>query len=261
MAVMLSSFRCLTVAFSMIAVAAFVVPQSALAAKAPMVGLVKQVKNNAFGTPPDAERERKFLRFPVVVDELLETDKRASMLVEFLDESTLTLGPSSHLRIDTMVYNPKARNGKSVIYLTVGLFRYVSGKLAKGDVRIVTPSVILGIRGSDAMITVSPDGATTISVFSGVFSVSNLAGTAFAVVIAAQTVSVSAAGAVGAVVDGPTEPPSELSIQAKESDPDFGLDKVGDDEGYGGDARGGRRTGRAIFRPAIIRPHIPKSSK
>lgn len=260
MSVMLSSFRSLTVALAMIAVAAFVVQRSALAAKAPMVGLVKQVKNNAFGTPPGAERERKFLRFPVVVDELLETDTRASMLVEFLDASTLTLGPSSHLRVDTMVYNPKTRNGTSVIYLTVGLFRYVSGKIAEGDVRIVTPSAILGIRGSDVMINVSPDGATTISVFSGVFRVSNLAGTAFAMVVAAQTVSVSAAGAVGAVVNGPAAPPIGLSIQVKESDPDFGLDKVGDDEGYGGDARGGRRTGFGISRPVIIRPQIYRSS-
>ena len=218
------------------------------------------MKNNAFGTPPGAERERKFLRFPVVVDELLETDKRAGMLVEFLDESTLTLGPSSQLRLDTMVYDPEAQNGTSVIYLTVGLFRYVSGKLAEGDVRIVTPSVIIAIRGSDVMIIVSPDGATTVNVFSGVFSVSNLAGTAFAVVTAAQSVSVSAAGAVGAVADGPTEPPSELSIQAKESDPDYGLDKVGDDEGYSGDPRGGRRTDIGIPRPVIVTPHISSPS-
>jgi hypothetical protein len=165
------------------------------------------------------------------------------MLVEFLDETTLTLGPSSRLRVDTMVYDPNARKGAMVIYLTVGAFRYVSGKLQEGEVRIVTPSVILGVRGSDAMIVVAPDGATTISVFSGVFSVTNLVGSALAVITAAQAVTVSATGAAGAVVGGPAVPPPELRVQARKSGANYGLDKTGDAEGYGGDTRGDRRSG------------------
>ncbi|MSO93759.1 MAG: hypothetical protein EXQ86_10215 [Rhodospirillales bacterium] len=255
---MLASFRCLAVALPVIAtIAAVAVPESVLAAKADTVGLVKQVKNDAFGTPPGAGREKKLLRFPVAVDELLETDKQANMLVEFLDETTLALGQNSRLRVDTMVYDPNARKGALVVDLTVGSFRFVSGKLQGGEVRLVTPSMILGIRGSDAMIVVSPDGATTVSVFSGVFSISNRAGAALAVVTAAKAVSVSGTGVIGAVVDGPTQPPIELSIPAKRSDPDHGLDKAVDAEGYGGDVRTGRRIDLPMQPRMTIQPSIP----
>ena len=256
---MVSGFRCLAVALATIAIAAVAVPGPALAAKTDTVGLVKQVENDAFGTPPGAKREKKYSRYPVFVVELLETTTRANMLVEFLDETTLTLGPSSRLRVDTMVYDPNARKGAMVVYLTVGVFRYASGKLQEGEVRIVTPSVILGVRGSDAMIVVAPDGATTVSVFSGVFSVSNLVGGVLAVITAAQAVSVSATGAAGAVASGPTVPPPELRVQAKKSGANHGLDKTGDAEGYGGEARGDRRTSSPPPAPIFI-PSVPKSS-
>ena len=256
---MLSSFRCLAVALAVtatIAMAAVVVPESALAAKPDTVGLVKQVKNDAFGTPPGAGREKKLLRFPVAADELLETDKQANMLVQFLDETTLTLGPSSRLRVDTMVYDPNAGKGALVIDLAVGSFRFISGKLQE-DVRIVTPSMILGIRGSDAMIAVSPDGATTVSVFSGVFNISNRAGVALALVTAGRAVSVSATGVAGAVVNGPSAPPVELSVEAKKNDPNHGLDKTVDDEGYGSDARTGRRLDFPASPRMTIQPTMP----
>lgn len=268
MYMMLSYFRCLAVALAMIAtiaMAAVAVPAPALAAKTDTVGLVKQVENDAFGTSPGAKREKKLLRYPVFVDELLETTTRANMLVEFLDETTLTLGPSSRLRVDTMVYDPNAGKGTMVINLTVGVFRYVSGKMQGGDVRIVTPSMVLGVRGSEALIIVAPDGSTTVNVFSGTFSVSNLVGVAIAVVTAAQSVSVTPTGRAGSVVSGPAAPPPEMRIQPKKSGASHGLDKTGDSEGYGGDARGGGRTGSSsrattIDPPRVFVPSIPRSS-
>ena len=238
--------RCFGAFVVMIGTVAAIVPE---AARADMVGLVKEVRNDAYGTPPGIARERKFVRFPVAQDELLETYSEAAMLVEFLDKTVLTLGPYARLVVDTFVYDPKSGEGTSVIKLAVGTFRFISGRIPHDGVRIVTPSTILGIRGSEAVISVSPAGATTVNVISGEFEVSNLDGSEQTVVSPAQAVSVSPTGVVGAISPGITSPPDDLSFASgrgagggadrKDYDPDHGLE---DDEGpgsdYGGDGGG-----------------------
>ena len=167
-------------------------------AEAELVGLVKRVVSDVYGTPPGFDREEKLPRFPVVQDELLETGKDSAMLVEFLDNTTLTLGAESRLTIDTMVYDPKSHDGTLVSNLSVGVLRFISGKMVNAGVRIVTPTANIGIRGSDALIVVLPDGSTTVNVFSGEFLVSDSGEDNQATVGPSRAVSVSAVGAVGA---------------------------------------------------------------
>ena len=206
-------------------------------AGADLIGLVKRVKSSAYGTPPGSEREMKFRRFPVVQDELLETGSGAGMLVEFLDETTLTLGADASLMIDTFVYDPASATVTTLLTLSVGTLRFISGKVGYATMQIVTPTAAIAIRGSDAIISVAPDGATTVSVLDGEFEVSNSDGDEQATVGPAESVSVSAGGSVGTVAPGPTEPPAELDIpsprdpggtagvgQGTDYDPDHGLD-------------------------------------
>ena len=118
-------------------------------------------------------RGKKFRRFPIVQDELLETGGRAGMLVEFLDETTLTLGADASLVIDTFVYDPATATVTTLLTLSVGTLRFISGKVRQATMEIVTPTAAITIRGSDAIISVAPDGATTVSVLEGEFEVSN----------------------------------------------------------------------------------------
>ena len=124
-----------------------------------LVGLVKLVKKDAFGTPPGTVREKKFRRFPIVQDELLETGGGAGMLVEFLDATTLTLGADASLVIDTFVYDPATATVTTLLTLSVGTLRFISGKVGQATLQIVTPTAAIAIRGSDAIISVAPDGA------------------------------------------------------------------------------------------------------
>lgn len=84
-------------------------------ANANMVGLVQRILEVNYGTPPGLERERKFLRFPIVQDELLETSAQGGLSVEFLDETTLTLGPGSSLIIDSYVFDPNAKQATTIL--------------------------------------------------------------------------------------------------------------------------------------------------
>ena len=193
----------------MIGVALTVFPETA---GADLVGLVKRVRNDAFGTPPGIARERKFVRFPVVQDEVLETGGNAAMRVEFLDRTVLTLGPDANLVIDTFVYDVNSQKGTSVFNLAVGTFHFISGRMNEDGVRIVTPTAQIGIRGSDAIIIVEPDGGTTVNVISGQFAVYNRDESDRTVVGPAQAVSVSAVGTIGVVEQGITEPPEDLGF-------------------------------------------------
>ncbi|MDP6805133.1 MAG: FecR domain-containing protein [Rhodospirillales bacterium] len=160
----------------------------------------------------------------------------AGMLVEFLDETTLTLGEDSSLVIDTFVYDPASANVTTLLTLSVGTLRFISGKVENAAMRIDTPTAVIGIRGSDAIISVAPDGATTVAVLDGEFEVSNSDGDEQATVGPAESVSVSATGSVGAVAPGPTEAPAELDIAAPSAsvDPDHGLSDSFDDSGSEG---------------------------
>jgi len=229
--------------------ALFFGPSGPATAATELVGLVKLVKKDAFGTPPGNEREMKFRRFPIVQDELLETGAGAAMLVEFLDETTLTLGADASLFIDTFVYDPAIANVTTLLSLSVGTLRFISGKVGNATMQIVTPTAAIAIRGSDAIISVAPDGATTVAVLEGEFEVSNSDGDEQATVGPAESVSVSATGSVGTVAPGPTEPPAELDIAAPSAGSDFGLSDSFDDDpgGNEGDADSSDSGGDSCF--------------
>lgn len=216
-------------------------------AEAELVGLVKRVVSDVYGTPPGFDREEKLPRFPVVQDELLETGKDSAMLVEFLDKTTLTLGAGSRLTIDTMVYDPKSHDGTLVLNLSVGVLRFISGKMVNAGVRIVTPTANIGIRGSDALIIVLPDGSTTVNVFSGEFEISGEGSGDQATVGPAQSVSVSAVGAVGAVGPGLSDPPDSPGQGSAPGgvggDPGIGGEDPIDPTGPSGPGGGGNGNG------------------
>ncbi len=200
-------------------------------AEAELIGLVKQVKSEAYGTPPGAQREEKLARFPVVHNELLETGPGSAMLVEFLDKTLLTLGSGANLVVDTFVYDPKSNEGRSVFNLTMGVLRFISGKMVDGNVSIVTPTAVIGIRGSDALIIVKRDGFTSVNVYSGEFSVSNSDGSEQATVGPAQSVSVTSAGTVSPVAAGSSNPPDSPEAGSSPGKGGDGDDRDGGDDG------------------------------
>ncbi len=181
-------------------------------ASAEMIGMVKLVKSEAYGTPPQMAREQKFLRFPVVQDELIETGSSGGVQLEFLDHTTLTLGPDSSIVLETYIYDPNAQSVITVFNVTVGLVRYVSGKIQNANAEIITPTAHIGIRGSDAIIAVEPDGATTLSVISGRFTFSDRDKKDRRTVTASQSVSASSKGVVSTVKKVTITPPKTLDI-------------------------------------------------
>ena len=66
--------------------------------------------------------------------------------LQFNDQSTLSVGPSSQARLDKFVYDPNKGTGSTVIEATRGTFRFTTGTQG-GEVKIKTPYGMLGARG------------------------------------------------------------------------------------------------------------------
>jgi hypothetical protein len=83
----------------------------------------------------------------VHANETVRTGSSGQAGLRFLDESNLTVGPSSQVRLDKFVYDPNKGTGAMVVEGARGAFRFSTGAQGNGDIKIKTPSGTLGIRG------------------------------------------------------------------------------------------------------------------
>jgi hypothetical protein len=91
---------------------------------------------------------------PVIHNERLKTSAAGSLQVVFLDRTTLSLGPSSELTIDSFVYDPQRKSGKMTLSLGKGLLRVVGGDVTHtGGATVTTPVATIGVRGGVATIS------------------------------------------------------------------------------------------------------------
>ncbi|MGB6938343.1 MAG: FecR domain-containing protein [Xanthobacteraceae bacterium] len=83
----------------------------------------------------------------VHASETVKTGNAGQAGMRFLDNSDLTVGPGSSVKLDKFVYDPNKGTGGVAIEASRGDFRFVTGPQNKGEVKIKTPSGTLGIRG------------------------------------------------------------------------------------------------------------------
>jgi hypothetical protein len=91
----------------------------------------------------------------VLETDVLRTGPDGRIGVTLKDETRLSLGPGSEVRLEKFLYSPS--EGKLGLALRVvrGLVAYVSGRIAKmapDAVRLETPAAIVGVRGTTLVI-------------------------------------------------------------------------------------------------------------
>jgi ferric-dicitrate binding protein FerR (iron transport regulator) len=145
-----------------------VVLSSSSAANAQQVGRATNLRTVAMQTPPN-NRSAEVLRFaPIFRGALLATSPRGALEVTFADGSRVSMGGASTVVVDIYVYAGPGSGGQQVVRYTKGLFRFVSGRIPKDRVRIETPTVVIGIRGTVVRTIVDEDGTTTVGVDDGI---------------------------------------------------------------------------------------------
>ncbi len=80
-------------------------------------------------------------------NETIKTGSAGQAGLRFHDQSNLSVGHSSQVRLDKFVYDPHKGAGTAVIEATRGTFRYTAGSQNGGQVKIRTPYGTLGVRG------------------------------------------------------------------------------------------------------------------
>lgn len=197
--------------YAQAALAALLLCAAGLTASAEPVGNTSAVIPNASQVPPQGSRTDLRLRDPIIRNAELATAERGALEVTFLDGSKLTMGQNSRLTVDEYVYTGPGGTGKQTVRYTKGIFRFVSGSIPKDNVKIETPTVTIGIRGTIFRSAIDDDGKGAISVEYGpkgeeyeVVVTSKQTGKTI-VLKSGQKISFDNAGVFEGIVDGQVE--------------------------------------------------------
>ena len=120
------------------------------------VGVTSAAQGDPLGKPPNQTERILRIGVDVQADEVVTTHANDRAHLVFLDGSALTVGPNARVTIDKFVYDPNSGNGELAINASVGVLRFVGGRISKKHpVTITTPSSTIGIRGAIAIFTVT----------------------------------------------------------------------------------------------------------
>ena len=99
---------------------------------------------------------------PIALGDQLRSNVTGLGMIVFRDESSAKLGPNSRLTIDEFVYSPGSA-GSMGISMDRGVSRFYGGQVSKkGEMKISTPHVILGVRGGITDISVEAGQSVAI---------------------------------------------------------------------------------------------------
>jgi hypothetical protein len=83
----------------------------------------------------------------VYTNETIRTGTAGVADLRFIDNTNLSVGPASTVRLDKFVYDPNRGTGSVTFQASRGAFRFVTGSQSRGDYKVRTPYGTLGVRG------------------------------------------------------------------------------------------------------------------
>ena len=122
-------------------------------------GRIKLVSGSAFVVRA-GDTIRAEVGQAVYESDVLRTGDDGRMGVTLDDDTRLSLGPASEMRLDSFRYAPAQGSVGLAMQFLRGIAVYVSGQIAKlapDSIRLETPSAIVGVRGTTLAIRVVPE--------------------------------------------------------------------------------------------------------
>jgi hypothetical protein len=133
-------------------------------AQAEPVGKASAIRTAAYQQAPQATVGELHLADPIIRNATLSTKPDSALEVTFVDGSKLSMGANSTMVVDDYVYAGPGGAGKQTLRYTRGLFRFVSGTIPKDQVKIDTPTVTIGIRGTIFRTKIDEGGGGALAV-------------------------------------------------------------------------------------------------
>jgi hypothetical protein len=95
----------------------------------------------------------------IYLNDVVQTAANSALGITFNDATTFNLKANTQIAIDTYVYEDGGKNNAGVFDVAKGTAAFVAAAVAKtGDMKITTPTAVLGIRGTTGLVEV-PVGA------------------------------------------------------------------------------------------------------
>lgn len=90
----------------------------------------------------------------------LRTGADGHLGITLKDDTRVSIGPGSEMRVDKFVYAPAEGHLALVLNVVRGVMAYVSGRIAKlspDSIRLETPAAVVGVRGTTLGLRVVPE--------------------------------------------------------------------------------------------------------
>ena len=129
---------------------AFMLAQTAFAQTAfaqTAIGGASVVVNDVRGDTA-GKRARIALGDRVFANQGVQTATESMAKFVFLDDTNMTLGPDSRVKLDTFVFDPQGAGKNIAVTATKGAFRFVSGQSPSDAYKLTTPHAHIGVRGT-----------------------------------------------------------------------------------------------------------------
>ncbi len=120
------------------------------------IGQIKTLKGDVF-VLRDGERSAATPGALLRQSDVVETGKNGSVGITFIDNSRFSAGPDTRIELKQFRFNPTTHDGDFTMDMKRGTLTVVSGQIAKHSpdaMKIVTPTTILGFRGTHIAVKV-----------------------------------------------------------------------------------------------------------
>ncbi len=118
------------------------------------IGSVKTISGSC-SVIRQSETIRATEGFRLTNNDVLQTDKSGSMGIILKDNSLLSIGPMTKLELSSFDFDPDAKKLGFTSRLIQGTLVYLTGvmvRLKKDSVQFVTPTAVVGVRGTKVAI-------------------------------------------------------------------------------------------------------------
>ncbi len=98
----------------------------------------------------------------VANQDMVSTKAKALAVVQFVDDSTITISPKSKVTIEDYMYDAQKARNKGTIKILQGVVETIiptTDKLQQKDIQIFTTTAIAGIRGTRVVTVALPEGS------------------------------------------------------------------------------------------------------
>lgn len=130
-----------------LALAGTLAPGATAASAETKIGVAGAVKDDVTGTVNRVSQPLG-TGHNIFLDETVSTGRTGTAQLLFLDETTLSIGPQSDVKLDRFVYDASNQSGSVVFQTSKGVLRFISGSQKPGTYQLRTPVATIGFRGT-----------------------------------------------------------------------------------------------------------------